>query len=145
MQLHIVNGWQKVLHLFDTMSGGWVGGLQNNTLQNISPERAIALCNFFDEEFDQKNTELCRCFLVMKISMTIFNLKKSLRPTLITRNLILSQKYNLLGNPQMFRMNSKRFRKNSIKFQKNQNLSGKIPDIFRKISKKSHKNIYTKF
>ena len=38
-----------------------MGGLQNNTLQNISAECAIPLCNFFDEEFDQKNTELCRC------------------------------------------------------------------------------------
>ena len=76
-----------------------MGGLQNNTLQNISAEHAIPLCNFFNgEKFDQKNTELCRCFLVIKISMRIFNLKKSLRPKLITRNLILSQKYNLINN-----------------------------------------------
>ena len=38
------------------------------------------------------------CFLVMQISMTIFNLKKSLRPTLITRNFILSQTNNLIND-----------------------------------------------
>ena len=95
MQFPIVNGWQKVLHLFDTMSGGWVGC----KITHCKTKHAIPLCNFFNgEKFDQKNTELCRCFLVIKISMRIFNLKKSLRPKLITRNLILSQKYNLINN-----------------------------------------------